>query len=65
MALFALKKLSISTCELSKIRNVVNAKIREDEENEKRIQKELLDEAERKVKEEHDLKNVSVCLIEI
>jgi len=59
------KKLSISTCELSKIRNAVNAKIREDEENEKRIQKQLLDEAERKVKEEHDLKNVSVCLIEI
>lgn len=59
------KKLSISTCKLSQIRDVIHAKIREDEDNEKRIQKELLDEQERKSKEEYDLKNVSVCLFEI
>jgi len=59
------KKLSISTCKLSKIRHVIHAKICEGEEDKKRIQKELLDEIERKVKEEHDLRNVSVCLFDI
>jgi len=60
------KKLSISTGQFFlKTRAVINAKNREGEENEKRIQKELLDEEERKVREEHDLTNVSVCLFDI
>ena len=59
------KKLSISTCKISKIRAVIDAKIRKDEENEKTIQKELLEEAEKRAKEEQFCRNVSVRLFDI
>jgi len=59
------KKLAIATGEIAQIRAVIHEKLRKDEEKEKNILKALLENEEKKIREEHERTNMCklYCLI--